>query len=102
MKNTVQKAVFAYDRNTMLNVIYDVIDSLNLSIRQINSEQGIMHIETAEGSSLQITVSTLFPINCTSVGISSREITNSWGLIFMDEMRSILKINHHKKPQMIL
>ena len=102
MKSNVQKAVFAYDRNTMLNVIYDVIDSLNLSIVQINSEQGIIHIETAEGSSLQITVSTLFPINCTSVGISSVEITNDFGLIFMDEMRSILKSNHQKKPQMIL
>jgi hypothetical protein len=102
MDCSIQKAIFPYDRSTILNVIYDVVDSLGMTIRHVNSERGKLVVETEEGSSVRITVDTLFPANSTKVDIVDvQESAGELDLVFMDEMRSILNANYHKKTQAV-
>jgi hypothetical protein len=102
MNCSIQKAIFPYDRSTILNVIYDVVDSLGMTIRHVNSERGKLVVETEEGSSVRITVDTLFPANSTKVDIVDvQESAGELDLVFMDEMRSILNANYHKKTQAV-
>lgn len=102
MDCSIQKAIFPYDRSTILNVIYDVVDSLGMTIRHVNSERGKLVVETEEGSSVRITVDTLFPANSTKVDlVDVQESAGELDLVFMDEMRSILNANYHKKTQAV-
>lgn len=102
MDCSIQKAIFLYDRSTILNVIYDVVDSLGMTIRHVNSERGKLVVETEEGSSVRITVDTLFPANSTKVDlVDVQESAGELDLVFMDEMRSILNANYHKKTQAV-
>jgi hypothetical protein len=96
MSDQVNTVVFSSEKATVLNAIYDVIDSLGLIADHINSERGVVLVRTPDRTQIRIMVDTVFPSKKTKVGIISPQECD-WSQIIIDELSSILTNSHNIK-----
>lgn len=91
MNDQVSAVVFSSEKATVLNAIYDVIDSLGLIAEHINSERGVILVRASEHTAFRIMVDTVFPSRSTRVSaVALQECTHDWIRVFFDELYSIL------------
>ncbi|MDD3920468.1 MAG: hypothetical protein PHO41_04790 [Eubacteriales bacterium] len=91
MNDPMGTVVFSCDRPTVLNAIYDVIDSLGLITEHINSERGVLLLRTSDQIAIRIMVDTVFPSKQTKVGIAAlQECGCDWVHVIFDELESML------------
>ncbi len=92
MDNNETAEVLQYEREYVLNAIYDVIDSLGISAEHINSERGVIIVKAPESERIRITVERLFPKGNTKIGVISEDNSKQeWISIFFDELKALLK-----------
>ena len=90
MDSAMQPLVLPYEKDTILNAIYDVADAWGLTIRHVNSERGVILLDTFEGGQVRVTVDTVFPSGATKVGTVGGEDVPEWSAAFFDELRTML------------
>jgi hypothetical protein len=100
MDSAMQPLVLPYEKSTILNAIYDVADSLGLTISHVNSDRGVILLRTSDVEHLRVTVDTLFPSGHTKVGVEdAREVPAEFVLVLFDEISSLLDGNFHRHAQ---
>lgn len=100
MEDRIETAVFSCDKPTVLNAIYDVIDSLGLIIEHINSERGVILVRTSDQITIRIMVDTVFPSKHTRVGmVVLQECGCDWIHVIFDELKSMLASDCRMKEE---
>ncbi|MDD3242471.1 MAG: hypothetical protein PHD32_01960 [Eubacteriales bacterium] len=99
MKQT-QKA-YSFDKNMMLNVIYDTLERLGVSVGSSNSEYGRIQFR-ANGADFDLRIITVYPQETVRVMISWDENHSDSDLaeVLFDEMNSTISIIEAKQAML--
>lgn len=97
MDSAMQPLVLPYEKSTILNAIYDVADSLGLTISHVNSERGVILLHTAEGAQMRVMVDTVFPSGGTRIGVEdAHEVPAKFVSVLFDEISSLLDVSFRR------
>jgi hypothetical protein len=83
--------VFPYNKRLMLNVLYDTIDALELTLERTNSERGTLLVSTQDKQSktVRIAISSECPDQSTRVQLFSEaddSWSKTWSKVFFEEV----------------
>lgn len=69
---------FPFDKSMMLNVIYDTLERLGISVINSNSEQGLMSFHNDQANDYVLCIETMYPQKTVRVTLASEteEIDN--------------------------
>lgn len=88
---TIQRRCFAYEKNIVINALYDTIEALGLSLDSSNSMRGTLIVsDTKHTGRMRIALSFDAGKDQTQVEIypvdSGIDITEIWGTVILDEL----------------
>lgn len=84
--------VFPYSKAIMLNVVYDTIDRLGMSVASNNSERGQICLRTPECGEVLMQIDTVYPQEGVRVTITSQKDDTDCNIIdaLFDEIDSTI------------
>lgn len=100
-----QSRCFPYEKNIVINALYDIIEALGLSLDSANSMRGTLIVSDAEHiEKMRIALGCDANANQTHVEFfpedSNASFVNMWSLVILDELTGRMKrVHQHKRGE---
>lgn len=81
---------YPYSRGMMLNVIYDTLDRLGISVLSTNSDRGRIRFRSHSGKDCILKIDTVYPDKTVKIAMESEPEDTDFANVMFDEINSTI------------